>query len=85
MAIIVSSNPAVKSAAELAAALLADGWREGAPPHLSERARRIDVGILKQQRCPKCCGRGMAYRPYHKGNAYTVVSACPRCGSGEDY
>jgi hypothetical protein len=70
----------VPTAQALQLQLTAAGFRLGAPPHISERARRIDRQTCRQLRCSHCKNRGGQFQPYHDSHGrYRVLVVCS-CG-----
>ncbi len=66
----------------LESALLAAGFRPGAPAHLAE-AVRLDARCYRRYALPCHRGRGL-FRPYHRGSAYRALVVCPTCGRAEE-
>lgn len=61
------------------------GWKPGTPPGLTNLTVQTDLRICKQMKCPGCKRRGLEYRPYHRGQRYRVLAACPHCHAAEEF
>ena len=74
------------TAAALAAALNAAGYRQGPPPWLSELSRGIDREVCAEGACPACGHRGLTWQPWHhaRSRSYVALSLCS-CGAAFEF
>jgi hypothetical protein len=64
----------------VAAELAEQGYKAGAPAHVSKQTRDIDAQVCRQLRCPGCRKRGLAYVPVQgPGAEYMILAVCERC------
>ena len=79
------STASVQLASVLESLLQRQGYTAGSPPHLTAWSEEIDAGVAASAVCPASCGVvGLKARPYHRGQSYRVVLACPVCNAGEE-
>jgi hypothetical protein len=77
-------NNNLQSVEQLEASFRQDGYEPGIPPGLSVEAQRIDRAVCRRSRCGKCRGRGLHWRPWHRGSSYRIAAVCPVCGISEE-
>ena len=69
---------------DLHAKLTAAGFVLGFPAALTLASRAADQRTCAHMKCPSCRRRGLAYRPYCRGNRYRVIASCPACFAAEE-
>ena len=67
--------------------LRADGFRPGAPAHLSQGCYAIDLACCRESVCGQCHHRGLTFRPFHQedGPRYRALAVCPACNFTEEF
>jgi hypothetical protein len=71
--------------AALASRLARQGFRPGAPAHLTPLSLAVDRLLCMNLRCPSCRRRRtMRLAPFTDGAAYRGVARCRHCGHGEE-
>lgn len=76
---------ASQSAATLEAELRRDGFRPGAPRQVTAWSEEIDAGVAAEAICPAGCGvLGLKLKPFHRGESYRALMACPVCHAAEE-
>jgi hypothetical protein len=64
--------------------LVAEGYRGGAPPHITAQSQAIDRRACRRLVCPACRKRSCVYRPFTDGRGYRVLACCEACGAAEE-
>jgi hypothetical protein len=78
-----TDDPILEVVPSLEGDLLAEGYRPGAPDHVTLDSRAVDDAACADMTCPDCGASSMQYRPYRRGTSYRVVAVCPRLCGGE--
>jgi hypothetical protein len=87
MTTIALRQPVVKRRRPVAKAraLVALGYRPGAPHQVTEENQAIDRQACRCLRCGTCDNRGLTYNPFHgPGGSYRVLAVCVRCRHAEE-
>jgi hypothetical protein len=57
----------------------ADGWRPGAPPHVTPRTLALDRAAAREAGCSECLCHDVVLDPYHLGGRFRYAASCPAC------
>jgi Flp pilus assembly pilin Flp len=75
---------APQTAAAIEQQFAVEGFRPGAPRHITAQSQAIDRLVCRRLKCPACRKRGCDYRPFTDGRAYRVLACCQACGAAEE-
>jgi hypothetical protein len=60
--------------------LIEEGYRLGAPPHVTPRTLALDQAAACEAGCPGCgCHDGVVLAPYHKAGSFRYAASCAAC------
>jgi hypothetical protein len=53
------------------------GYRLGAPPHVTPRTLALDQAAAEEAGCPECgCQDGVVLAPYNRGDSFRYAASC---------
>jgi hypothetical protein len=55
------------------------GYRLGAPAHVTPRTLALDRAAAREAGCPECGCRDVVLDPYHRGGNFRYAASCPAC------
>jgi hypothetical protein len=58
---------------------IGQGYRLGAPPHVTPRTLALDRAAAREAGCPDCGNHDLDVLPMHRGHSYRAVVTCPAC------
>ena len=73
-----------KARGQLEAEFAARGFEPGRPTQLDDVAFYIDQKTVRCMVCPGCQCKGLSASPYHCGQRYRILAACPFCDAAEE-